>query len=500
MLQDIKKTTRHSSVYAIGNISIKVIGLILLPLYTNEAFLSKDDFGMLAILEATAQVLTVLLAFALSSSLIRWYWDEDYKEKQKSIVFTIFSFLLVINTPVCGALLINADHFSKLIFGSISFGYLLQLTFITVFFRVLNSITLQLLQIQSRSVFYTVINVVKLLVVLLLTVFAITKMGRGLNGIWEASVIGEILMLLLTLPYILKNVRYSFEWKVFKEMFVFGYPLVLSNLAVITLTVTDRYMLNFISGLAAAGIYSLGLRLANTLKIVITDSVMAALAPIRLKKFNDPNNHRFFSKILTYTSFLFILVMLVVSLFSLEAIKLITKTTDYWRAAGIIGVLSFAFLFSLIRINLTTGLMITKKSNVLGVLTVLTAVLNFGLNILFIPLWDIYGAAAATLISQFIYMCVTYYAAQNQYKIPYEVNKLVIAILVAGTITFVGILIKDIQILWRLSLKIILLGSFPFILLLFNFYEKVEIESIKNIFASWRNPKMLKENLKRFLK
>ncbi|NQU52694.1 MAG: oligosaccharide flippase family protein [Bacteroidetes bacterium] len=500
MLKEIKKITKHSSVYALGNISIKIIGFILLPIYTNEAFLSKDDFGMLAILEATAQVLTVLFAFALSSSLVRWYWDKDYKEKQKSIVFTILCFLLVINSPVSVVLVLKAGFFAKLIFGSISFAYLLQLTFITVFFKIFNSVIAQLLQIQSKSVFYTSINVAKLLVVLTLTILAVTKMGRGLNGIWEAAVIGELLLLVITTPYILKNITLSFEWKVFKEMFAYSYPLVLSNLAVIALTVTDRYMLHYISGLAATGIYSLGLRLANTLKIVITDSIMAALAPIRLKKFNDPNNHRFFSKVLTYTTFLFILVLLVVSLFSLEGIKLITKTTDYWRAAGIIGVLSFAFLFSLIRINLTTGLTITKKTKILGVLTFITAALNFLLNLLLIPVWDIYGAAAATLLSQFVFMGLTYITAQKAYAIPYEFKKILIAVSIAAIIVFSGVLIKDIAVICRLPLKLVLLVSYPFILLLFNFYEEVELDAIHNVFSSWRNPKRLKENIRRLLK
>ncbi len=500
MLKDIKNTTKHTSVYAIGNISIKIIGFILLPIYTNEAYLSKDDFGMLAILEATAQLLTVLLSLALSTSLTRWYWDNDYKHKQKSIVFTVLAFLLFLNVPVGLVLVAKATFFSKLIFSAESFAYLLQLTFITVFFRIVNTLTMQLLQIQSKSVYYTVTNVIKLLLVLTLTVVAVTKMGRGLNGIWEASIIGEVFLLLITLPFLLKNISFSFEWTILKEMFHYSYPLVLSNLAVIALTVTDRYMLNYMSGLVATGIYSLGLRLANTLKLVLTDSVMAAVAPVRMQKLNDPDNHRFFSKILTYTSFIGIIFLLLLSLFSLEAIKVITSTTEYWKASGIIGILSFSFLFSMVRVNLTTGLTLTKQSKIMGTLTFVTAALNIALNVALIPTWGMYGAAMATLVSQLLFTILTYFTAQKAYHIPYEIRKIGLAIGLAAIIVFVGIQLEEMHVALRLAIKMSLFIGFPFLLVVVGFYEKVELETLKSILQSWRHPGKLKENLTRLIK
>lgn len=500
MLKDIKKTSKHTSIYAFGNIASKVVGFILLPLYTNEVFLSQDDFGTLAILEATVQVLTTFLSFALANSLTRWYWDDEYKDKQKQIVFTILTFLAITNIPILSTLTIKASFFSELIFKSTSYTYLLQLTFITVLLRIFNVISSQLLQLQHKSSFYSAIHVIKLVITLVLTILAVTKYERGVEGIWEATIIGEGLILLATAPFVLKNIYPRLEWKIFKEMLAYSSPLVLSNLAVITLTVTDRYMLHYMSGLAATGIYSLGLRLANTLKITVTDSLLSALAPIRMKKFNEPNNHRFFSKILTYSSFVFIIVLLGVSLFSLEGIKLITKTQDYWSAAGIISILSFAFLFSLMRLHFTTGLTIKRNSKVLGLLTFISAIINFGLNLVLIPRWDINGAAAATLLSQAVYMCLTYLFAQKSYRIPYELVKLLKATLLAALIIVISNLISEVNIIPRLLIKIGLFTSYPFALYYLKFYDQIEVDNIKQIFKAWRDPKKVKENMNRFLK
>ena len=97
-------------------------------------------------------------------------------------------------------------------------------------------------------------------------------------------------------------------------------------------------------------------------------------------------------------------------------------------------------------------------------------------------------------------MCLTYILAQKAYRIPYEIRKLGIAIIIAALIVLVGTIISDKHILFRFSIKIGMLISYPFILLLFDFYEQAELDAIRKIFYSWRNPKKLRENIKRLLK
>ncbi len=65
MLNDIVKTSKHTFVYALGNVATKAVGIILIPLYTDPKFISQTDFGELAILEATAQILTGIFAMAM---------------------------------------------------------------------------------------------------------------------------------------------------------------------------------------------------------------------------------------------------------------------------------------------------------------------------------------------------------------------------------------------------------------------------------------------------
>jgi len=64
----------------LGNLSIKLVGLILIPIYTDPQYLTINDYGVLGIMEASAQILVAIIDVALIQALTRWYWDSEMKK------------------------------------------------------------------------------------------------------------------------------------------------------------------------------------------------------------------------------------------------------------------------------------------------------------------------------------------------------------------------------------------------------------------------------------
>ena len=130
MLEDIKKTFRKSATYALGNMSAKLIGLILIPLYTNQSYLTVNEYGALSVLEITLQVLVALLNLTLSQSLTRWYWDAKFADRQKSIFFTTMLALIVVSLIALAAGILHAENISKLLFRQTGYTYIIKLLLI----------------------------------------------------------------------------------------------------------------------------------------------------------------------------------------------------------------------------------------------------------------------------------------------------------------------------------------------------------------------------------
>jgi O-antigen/teichoic acid export membrane protein len=494
MLENLKTALKSTVIYSIGNLSSKLLGLILIPLYTEK--LTVSEYGILGMLEITAQVFTAVFGMSLFNAFFRWYWDKDYLGKQKSMYFTILVFVLVLS------LLLNIlfwplhGSFSNLLFGSADYGYLIMLILLISLLDAPALVTNTLVRLQEKPVFYTVLNVAKILTNLVFTVYFIAYRGKKVEGIYEAQLIGNAVYYLVVSRFILKNIEFRFERVMLKGMLKFSYPLLFTSLAGIILTISDRYVLRFISDLAFVGIYSLGYKIANTLRVFIITSVNLAIQPMIYKMIDQPDNKRFYSKIMTYFSFGLMICALGLSLFGRELIKFLSKTNpDYWEAFTIVPVISLAIFFSMLRDVSLTGINISKKTVVNARYIIFVAAFNIGLNILLIPSFGYMGAAIATLISQLIYFLFIYYFAQKYYPIKYEITKVIKIIGTGILIYLISILTNDMSLLARLLIKSLLFISFPFILYPLKFYEPIELNRLHGFWLKWRNPRNWHNNI-----
>ena len=270
---------------------------------------------------------------------------------------------------------------------------------------------------------FTVTNLSKLLIVLTLTIYFIVFRHIGVKGIYQAQVIGNSLLILFVLPYTIKNCRIYFDFSVTKAMSRYGFPILLANFAAAALNVIDRFSLNSLAALKYVAIYTLAYKISSVLKLVVVDSIKMAVTPLVLQKMEAPDNKRFYSKTLLYSSYVLMLGIIVISLFSYEIIKLITGSKEYWESFYVVPLLSLSVFFLNLRETSSYALIIKKKTRIIGLIVVFSCILNVALNILLIPKLDILGAALATLITQLCYWLMNFYFSQKEYYIPYELGK-----------------------------------------------------------------------------
>lgn len=499
MITDIKRTFRKTAVYSLGNMGTKLIGLILIPLYTNQEFLTVSDYGALGVLEITSQVLVALMSLTLSQSLTRWYWDKANADRQKSIFFSSFLTLIIITAVLMSTLIPFASSFSNLLFKDPSYSYIIILLLINSGMQVLITQVQTLMKLQSKALWYSITSVLKLIITLVLTIIFIVYGGKKLEGIFEAQLIGSLVVLLLLIPFTIRNSKVRFEGKVIREMINYSLPLMLASISGVFFSVIDRYALNYMDGLERVGIYNLGYKLASTLKVVVITSVQLALSPILMKKMNESGNKYFYSKVMTYFGYGLMFCVAGLSLFSLEVIKVASQDIIYWESANIVAILSFSFFFSMLKDSALIGLHVVKKTRIIGGLIAISSVVNLGLNIILIPRFSIYGAAVGTLLSQILFFLLIYSAAQRWYRIPYEISRIALILGTGIAITVAGFFLNDLSIGLRLILKSLLLITYPFLLYLVGFYMTDEKEIISKIFAQWKHPSRFFNNLKRLL-
>ena len=374
--------------------------------------------------------------------------------------------------------------------------YVLQLLILTSMLGAVVEVPQNLLRLQSKPIYYSTTNIMRLFVTLVLTIYFTISLHRGIAGVYEAQLVGSVIQLLMVLPLIIKNSSFQMDRACTVQLFLYSYPLVFSAVIGNLLTVFDRYIINHFQGLEDVGFYSLGYKVGNTLKVFVVTSVQLALTPLLMKKMNDPDNKRFYSKVLTYFSFGLMFCALGLNLFSREGIVWVTTNPDYIEALYVIPFITYAIFFNVMRECCMIGLQIMKRTKIISYIIVGITILNFFLNMVLVPSMGMYGAALSTMFVQVISWLACYIFAQRYYPIPYELSK-VGKVLVVGTILYlIGILFNETAIGISILVKLVILGGYPFLLYKWHFYDKDEWNNLKGAWKKWSDLRRLKENVK----
>jgi O-antigen/teichoic acid export membrane protein len=469
--------------------STKLIGLILLPLYTD--YLTTADYGILSIFEITSQFLTAILGFRMSGAMMRWLAVEKDKVQKKNILLNTYLSVFVIVVVFLGLTYPFGKDFSFLFFGHGRFESYFTILVFWIAFDVINHVNLDLIRIQEKSVFFIILTIVKFVTILLLSIYFVAGLEWGVKGVILAQAIGNLLIMLAALPFALWRMwggRFSFP--LFREMAAYGFPLIFSTISMMLLTLSDRYVLKYLAGDSAVGIYSLGYKIAGVINLFVIQSFQLGFLPIAYKMFDQPGAKRFYSKVLTYLVFILFMTAFVVSFFSKEVIMLFASREGYWIAYSVVPFLSLGFIFRGVNFMFSLGLHYVKKTRYNAYIVSTAALLNIGMNFLLIPYLGIYGAAITTVLSNYAMVQLFYIFSQKFYPIRFEFNRIFIlfgtGILMLGGVLAIDSLLPWLW--WVILLKVVLIIFYPFVLYMFNFFEPIEIDRLKGSWKKWRNP------------
>ncbi|MBK7029361.1 MAG: oligosaccharide flippase family protein [Bacteroidales bacterium] len=497
MLADLKKVFSQSIIYALGTMAPKLAGLVLIPLYTKH--FPIQEFGVIGLLESTSQILISIFGLSLYYGFFRWYFDPGVEEKRKNLFYTLLVTHVVLGIIGLALVLPFSSNISILLFDHAENSYLIRLMAITSMIQMVLIMPSTLMRVQEKASLYTLANLVQMAIMLVITVYLVVVKDQGVEAIYHAQLFGMLGYIIILSKYIWQNISLKIEVSLLKEIFKFCLPLVISSIAVVLLNQADRYIINEFGQLGDVGLYTVGFRLSNTLNIILVASISFAIQPLVFKKMDDPNNKRFYSKLMTYFVFVIMFFVLGMVMFGKEIVKLFVLREEYYDAYKVIPVLTFAILLNMIKDMALIGLQITKKTSIIATIVIIVSITGILLNLALIPVFNNQGAAWSRLLASAIFLGLVYYFSQKAYEIPYEKWKIILMILLGAALYVPIIFINDQSLVIRLIIKSLLIVSYPFLLYYLGFFEAVELSTLKGAWRKWKNPSDLINNIKNLI-
>jgi len=480
MISEIKKFLKHSFIYGIGALLSKIVGFLLIPLYTR--YLTTSDYGVLELLDLTSTIVSIFISMRIGSAVIRFYYDSADELEQKKVVSTAYmatfasALLVVLFSQICSIRL------SCLIFDTDVYDKYFKLVFMATALSLISSVPEAYLMARKQSIFYTIISLMTLSSYLILNIYFIVFLKMGILGILYSSVITKIFNSSVLSFYCIPKNSLFFSFTKFKSMLKFSLPLIPANVGTFILNYADRFILQKLATTAEVGIYALGYKFGYILPTLVMGPINMIWVP-QMFELASKSDKKTIEKMFTYITLILIFCGLGLILFTKDAIR-IMATPPFYPAYKVVSFVVLGYIFRGMASFFWDGIMIAKKTIYIGITVFVSALSNILLNIFLIPQFRAMGAAYSTAISFFIMFVLIFYFCQRVYSIKCEWGRISKIAVVSLFIFFLNQWIVLHPVLLSLLFKTFLLTSFPFLLYLINFYTNDELRRIQTFILS----------------
>ena len=481
MIDEVKNLAKHVSTYTLGNVLSKVVGFLMIPLYTR--YLTPADYGLLELLTLTSSVLSMLIGLRLSSALVRFYSESADEAKRNTLVATIVGLMLLMSTGSAALLSLGSPLVSQAVLGDREHGIHFVFVFISLAFELLLSVGYTYLRVVEKSGLYVAVSLAQLALGLSLNILFIAGMQWGVWGILTSMVLSNGLIALLLLIYTLRRVGLKIRLDDVPRLMRFTLPLIPAGLLIFVLNMGDRFLLGRLTSLDAVGLYSLGYKFGMILSVFVGEPFILAWTVRRVDIYkNRSDRDLIFARVPTYFVAALSFAGLGISMFAPEMLRLVA-TPEFWPAASVVPWVVIGYAFYILYFVADFGFFIHSKTLWYPVISGSSAAVNVLLNLILIPRFGVLGAAITTAISFFVCLAITYFASQKYHPIHYEFGRMAKLLTVATVLYLVGRLVFPSASLLSAFPKALLLGSFPLLVVLTGFFEPGEVAKAKALWS-----------------
>lgn len=332
--------------------------------------------------------------------------NKEKIEQFSSEVFTINIFSMLLSYILLVICLVLFAQLHSYILCILIFS--LQILFTTIGTEWVYQIYEDYFYITLRSIVFQIISIIFLFIF-------VRKSDDYLNyaAITVFSTVGSnILNFINVRKYCKLHIIFHFNWKkhLIPILIIFA-----SNVATIIYVNSDITLLGLLKGNYVVGIYSVSSKIYQIIKTLIA-SLLIVTVP-RLALLFGQRKIKEYKTILTKLTNTLVLItipaMTGIYMLSKEII-LIISGKNYLRSVNSLRILCFAYIFSILAWILTACVLIpAKREKKVLISTIVSAIINILINLIFIPLWEENAAAFSTVLAEASMFFINYHYSKD---------------------------------------------------------------------------------------
>lgn len=388
-----KKLISNSIVFAISDISSKMILFFLVPLYTNA--LTAEQYSISDLITITVSLLSPFFTLVISEAVMRFSLDTNENPK---VIFSVG-----VNIVVFGSLILAI--ISYFVFQCVDILRDYWILFI-LYYGVTNlyGVATQILKGINRLKLLAVSGIITTISMVLLNILFLLCFKMDVVGYLLAYIISTFLGLLITVLFGKLYYYYTLPRNIPKgkvtEMLKYSMPMIPNSAMWWINNSSDRYLVTYLVSAAANGIYSIAYKIPSVFNVIVSVFMQAWQISV-VEDFESEQGKKFYNQIYGY----YVQTNIIVCAILIVFIKLIASflfANEFFAAWKYSIPLIIGYSFHSLAGFIGTIYTTLKKTKLLFWSTFIAATSNIILNIFLIKRISTMGAAVATLVSYFI--------------------------------------------------------------------------------------------------
>jgi O-antigen/teichoic acid export membrane protein len=435
--KELKTLLRHGATYGFGDLLSRVIGFLMIPVYTH--YLKTSDYGINELVGLTAEVIGIVLSLGIAGAINRFYYDKEI-ENPNLVVSSTFVGVPVLGFIVLGVLSIFSRELAGWILEGRDQWIYIFLALCTLWFNQTFHLVYAYLRVRERSVTYVILSLAKLVIALSLNIYFIVILEWGVLGLFVANLITAGVFCVSVFPWYLREVGNKFSFQIVKKMLRFTLPIIPANLASLVVNASDRYFIRAFFSLSDVGVYTLGYKLGNVVFYLVRAPFMQIWDPRRYALYKQDAPVELYARIATYFTGLMIFVGLGISIFVQDLIQIISPQ-EYWGAAVYVPAVALCYVIYALDHHVAFGILIKNRTEYWTYVNLSMGALNLALNFVLIKKMGIWGAVLATFFSLVFKIAALHLIARKLLFIPFEWLRMGSILTLAMLVYFVSVFI-----------------------------------------------------------
>jgi O-antigen/teichoic acid export membrane protein len=439
------------------------VQFLLLPVYTR--YLTPDENGIIAMLLIVFMIFGPLANLGMTNAVFRRFNNAKDDAACRVVLGTGLLSVVLGSLAWLGISMAFAHWIAADFVGDAERSNLVRLCLLAAAINTVAQVPNVTLRARRRVRIAAGLNLASVVISICTTILFVVGFQMGVQGWTFGMLAAETTFMVLAFACTWQMFDLHFDGEVWSSMLRYGLPFVPHRLQAVALAQFSQYMVREMLGLGEAGIYSIAVKFALPVGVIV-NAIQEAWVPFKFQMHaQEADSRPFFRSIFTYYFAAVTYLWVGVSLWGFDVVRLMTAPA-YHAAATLVPVLALLRVTQGIYFMLGTGIELSDRTgaypliSLAGLTTVVAAAF-----LLVDPLGAI-GAAAAGVVCWLVMAAILYVLAQRRFKIAYDWPTIGCCALLAVGCVAAGYMVQPLALWLRLSVYLVISLAYPLVVVL----------------------------------